>query len=153
MGIFSRKTKETAPAAPAAAEKAVKKAPMEKAVKAPKTPKVAKTPKAAPVAKPAGERKPTATIPSNAIIIRPRITEKATVKADAENVYVFEVAQSANKTTVSQAIASLYKVTPVRVNITRNPSKKIFYRGKSGVTGGVKKAYVFVKKGEKIELV
>lgn len=87
------------------------------------------------------------------VILAPRITEKATVKADAENVYVFEIAQTANKTTVSQAIKTMYNVVPVKVSIARTPGKKHMKRGKMGFTSGVKKAYVYVKKGEKIEIV
>lgn len=89
----------------------------------------------------------------HSVILRPRITEKATLKADAENVFVFEIAQGANKNTVRKAIAALYNVTPVKVSIARNPSKEVFYRGKMGTTTGVKKAYVYLKKGDKIEIV
>ena len=66
---------------------------------------------------------------------------------------MFEIANDANKTTVSQAIKTMYNVIPVRVNITRNPGKKHMSRGKMGFTQGVKKAYVYIKKGEKIEIV
>ena len=78
-----------------------------------------------------------------------RITEKATVKADAGKCVCFEIANDANKTTVSQAIKTMYNVIPVRVNITpRNPGKKHMSRGKMGFTQGVK-AYVYIKKGRK----
>lgn len=87
------------------------------------------------------------------VILRPRITEKATHMADTANVYVFEIAQNANKTTVSQAVNALYKVIPVKVSIARNPSKTIFRRGRAGVVSGVKKAYVYLKKNDKIEIV
>lgn len=87
------------------------------------------------------------------VIIRPRITEKATLKAESENVYVFEIAQDANKANVKKAVKALYKVNPRKVSITRNPSKKVFVRGKRGVVSGVKKAYVYLKSGDKIEIV
>ncbi|HLP43942.1 MAG TPA: 50S ribosomal protein L23 [Candidatus Nanoarchaeia archaeon] len=119
----------------------------EKAVKAPK----AKAVSAVPANKSTGKA-PAMPHPTHVILV-PRITEKATVKADAENVYVFEIAHDANKTTVSQAIKAMYNVVPVRVNIARNPGKTLFRRGKTGFTSGVKKAYVYVKKGEKIEIV
>ena len=119
----------------------------EKAVKEPK----AKAVSAAPAKKSNGQA-PAMPHPTHVILV-PRITEKATVKADAENVYVFEIAGDANKTTVSQAIKSMYNVVPVRVNIARTPGKKLFRRGKLGFKSGVKKAYVYVKKGEKIEIV
>ncbi len=124
-----------------------------KAVKAPakrtkKTAEVAAVPAVASTA----PRVSTA-LDVNQVIVGPRITEKATMQVEANNVYVFEITEKANKISVRQAVAALYNVTPIRVAITRNPSKKVNYRGRSGVTAGVKKAYVYLKKGDKIELV
>lgn len=87
------------------------------------------------------------------VIIQPRITEKATLKADSENVYVFEVSKNATKDHVRKAVKDIYNVIPQRVAIVRNPRTKIFSRGKTGYTPGVKKAYVYLKKGEKIEVI
>jgi large subunit ribosomal protein L23 len=86
------------------------------------------------------------------VLIKPRITEKASFKAEMDNVFVFEVTKDSNKKSISKAVSELYKVNPVRVNITTNPSKNVFVRGKKGVKSGVKKAYVYLKKGDKIEL-
>ncbi len=85
------------------------------------------------------------------IIKRPRVTEKATIATD-KNQYVFEVSGRASKISVAKAIKDIYGVTPIRVNITRNPGKTKFVRGKVGHTSGVKKAVVFLKKGDKIEI-
>lgn len=90
---------------------------------------------------------------NNRMILRPRITEKATLKADTENVFVFEIAQNATKLNVRKAITSIYNVIPTKISIARNPSKKVFSRGKRGVVSGVKKAYVYLKEGDKIEIV
>lgn len=84
------------------------------------------------------------------IIKNPRITEKATGMGGG-NAYVFDVAKSANKTEVKKAIALIYKVTPLRVNILSIPTKKTFVRGKAGTRGGGKKAVVYLKAGDKIE--
>ncbi|MBI5139108.1 50S ribosomal protein L23 [Candidatus Nomurabacteria bacterium] len=86
------------------------------------------------------------------IITNPRITEKATSGID-QNIYTFNVAQSANKTEVKKAIFSLYKVSPVRVNILSVPRKKTSLRGKEGSKGGGKKAVVYLKKGDKIDFI
>jgi len=86
-------------------------------------------------------------------IIRPRVTEKATMLSEGgRTVAVFEVAKGANKRSVSVAIQTLYKVTPVKVAVLRVPPKKSFVRGH--VTHGVTayKAYVYLRPGEKIEL-
>ncbi len=87
------------------------------------------------------------------IIKKPRITEKSGLKAEQESVYTFEVTTKANKKNVAKAVKELYKVTPVKVNITNLPAKKIFSRGKFGRKTGVKKAVVYLKKGDKIEFV
>jgi large subunit ribosomal protein L23 len=86
------------------------------------------------------------------VISRPRITEKASVKTDA-HVYTFNVASGANKISVAKAIKELYNVTPIRVNILPIPRKSTFIRGKKGMKGGGRKAYVYLKKGDVIEFV
>ena len=86
-----------------------------------------------------------------AVLVRPRITEKASFKAE-ENVYTFEVSVKATKTEVIKAIKALYNVDPIKVNMVKIPSKRTFSRGKWGVKSGGKKAYVYLKKGDTIEL-
>jgi large subunit ribosomal protein L23 len=68
-------------------------------------------------------------------------------------VYVFEVAGSANKNQVALAVKEAYKVTPVQVNMINLKPKTVFSRGKYGKRSGIKKAVVFLKKGDKIEFV
>lgn len=84
------------------------------------------------------------------VLLRPRITEKAN-KSALLNVHTFEVAKDATKAQVAEAVRAFYKVTPVKVNIVKNPKKQILVRGKKGVKSGVKKAYVYLKEGDKIE--
>ncbi len=85
-------------------------------------------------------------------IKNPRVTEKAT-DATAQNVYVFNVAPSANKKEIEKAIFALYKVKPVRINVLSVPHKNIMSKGKKGVRGGGKKAIVYLKKEDKIEFI
>jgi large subunit ribosomal protein L23 len=87
------------------------------------------------------------------IIKKPRITEKSGIQAEALGVYTFEVTDNANKKNIAKAVKELYKVTPVKINITNLPAKKVFSRGKVGRKSGVKKAIVYLKKGDKIEFV
>ncbi len=86
------------------------------------------------------------------LIKKPRVTEKASL-AFEQNVYTFDVTASANKTEIKKAIFSLYKVKPVKVNIVNIPAKQIMSKGKAGVKQGGKKAIVYLKKGDKIELI
>ena len=84
------------------------------------------------------------------IIKSPRITEKASMKAES-NVYTFEVAQTATKSTIMAAVRELYNVNPLKVAVVPIPKKEVFVRGRVGTKGGGKKAYVYLKKGETIE--
>ncbi len=87
----------------------------------------------------------------SSVLIRPHVTEKATV-ASEHSVYVFVVDPRATKTEVSKAIKELYKVTPTKVTTVTIPAKNVIVRGKRGLQSGYKKAYVFVKKGDKIDI-
>lgn len=84
------------------------------------------------------------------VLRKPRITEKANKMAES-NVHAFEIAKSAGKMQVAGAIKAYYNVIPIKVRIATNPSKKIFVRGKKGTKSGIKKAYVYLKKGDKLE--
>ncbi|MEK7477774.1 MAG: 50S ribosomal protein L23 [Patescibacteria group bacterium] len=87
-------------------------------------------------------------------IKRPYITEKATfLVGNKYPIYTFEVVPEANKAEVAKAIKLKYNVTPVKVNIVSLPTKKVIVRGKKGTKSAVKKAYVFLKPGDKIDLI
>jgi large subunit ribosomal protein L23 len=87
------------------------------------------------------------------VLRQPRITEKATA-ISAFNVYTFDVATSANKKLIVSAVKDVYNVTPVKVRIVAIPSKHVMSRrGTHGRTARGKKAYVYLKKGDTIELV
>jgi len=86
------------------------------------------------------------------IIVRPRVTEKTATLSD-DGVYTFQVADDANKNEIKKAIQKIYKVTPVKVNIAKTADKKVFVRGRFGKKKGVKKAYVYLKKGDKINFI
>ncbi|MDP2641698.1 MAG: 50S ribosomal protein L23 [bacterium] len=90
--------------------------------------------------------------PSN-VLLRPRITEKAALGADKSNVYVFEVTKDSTKKSISASVRDAYGVTPEKVRVAKIPAKAVFVRGKRGVKSGGKKAYVYLKKGDKIELI
>lgn len=129
MALFSRKKQTTDAATPAAAE-------------------------AARAATPAA----TTSLPTDgdlsAVIIRPRITEKA-VSQSERNVYTFVVRRDATKPQVQAAIKALYNVTPVRVNIVnKRPRTAVSrLRGTKRHVPGQKKAYVYLKEGDTINLV
>lgn len=88
------------------------------------------------------------------VLKNPRITEKATDVA-GRSVYVFDIAVDANKTQVGQAVAQIYKVTPIRINVVPVRAKTVrnAKTGMRGKTAAGKKAYVFLKKGDTISLI
>ncbi len=88
------------------------------------------------------------------VLVQPRITEKATMMAEG-GVYVFEVNPNATKKEIGNAVKKYYNITPVKVNTAVIPSKKVSsrLRGHYGIKKGGKKAYIHLKKGDKIEIV
>lgn len=87
-------------------------------------------------------------------ILKPRITEKAALLID-QNVYTFEVRMDANKYEVRDAIKALYNVTPTRVHLVKKTPRHFMsrMRGRDTMEHGSKKAYVYLKKGDRIDLV
>lgn len=88
------------------------------------------------------------------VLVGPRITEK-TVKQGDRNVFTFTVARSATKFQVRDAIKALYSVTPVKVNIVNKAPASRLSGSKNRMVKvpGYKKAYVYLKKGDTINLV
>lgn len=85
-----------------------------------------------------------------AVLLRPRVTEKATALSE-RGVYAFEVTNEATKRSAADAVRALYKKEPVKVAFVPLPRKTIIVKGKKGRTKGGKKAYVYLKPGEKID--
>ncbi len=89
-----------------------------------------------------------------AVIKGPRITEKSVAQGD-KNVYTFTIDRSATKFLVRDAIKALYGVTPVKVNIVNKAPALRLSGSKNRMVkeSGMKKAYVYLKKGDTINLV
>ena len=89
-----------------------------------------------------------------AVIVQPRITDEAALHTD-KNVYTFEIKKGASKYDVRDAIKALYKVTPVKVHIVNKQPRHSMsrMRGRDMMENGLRKAYVYLKKGDRIELV
>jgi len=85
------------------------------------------------------------------VIRKPIITEKATM-ASEHGAVVFEVAISANKPQIKQAVEELFgvKVKAVNTMITKGKVKK--FRGQPGRRKDVKKAYVTLEEGNTIDV-
>ena len=79
------------------------------------------------------------------------VTEKSSTLS-GESTYSFVVAKDATKNQIAKEVSRLYKVTPIKVNIVNSKPKRVATRGKVGKTNGSKKAYVFLKKGDTIDI-
>ena len=90
------------------------------------------------------------------VLEKPVVTEKSATLSES-NVYTFFVRKNATKHTISDAIEALYNVKPAKVRISKTPSKKKRLRtpgrqNEFGSTKQKKKAYVFLRKGDTINL-
>jgi len=94
---------------------------------------------------------PSPSVSLSGLVRRPRITEKASMLAES-NAYAFEVSADATKATVATAIRELYNVEPIKVAILKIPTKQVIVQNKKGQKRGGKKAYVYLQKGQTIEL-
>lgn len=86
----------------------------------------------------------------NSLLIKPIITEKSMNQA-SNGTYMFEVPKSANKITIKSAVNKQFKVEviDVRISVLKGKIKK--FRGHTGKRIDKKRAYVTIKKGQKID--
>ena len=86
------------------------------------------------------------------VIVKPIITEKATMAGELANAVTFEVAMSATKPEIRTAVEALFgvKVKAVNTVVTKGKVKK--FRGRPGVRNDVKKAYVMLEAGNSIDV-
>lgn len=90
----------------------------------------------------------------SSVIVKPRITEKA-VGMGEKNVYTFIVRKDATKVDVRDAVKEFFGVTPIKVNIVNKSPRQYQSRIKNRTVTekGMKKAYVYLKEGDSIDLV
>ena len=87
------------------------------------------------------------------IIVRPIVSEKSYNLLEA-NVYTFEVAKSASKPEIRDAVEAIFDVNVLQVN-TLNRNGKRSRNRRTGVWGkrpDVKRAYITLAEGDSIEL-
>jgi large subunit ribosomal protein L23 len=132
-----------------------------KAVKVSKAPKAKKMETKAPVVAKETRKEVAVAIPAvtsstpvaaGSVIIGAHITEKANMQNEKNNVYTFKVLDTATKHSVAHAIKRDHKVTPTDIRFVTLPGKTIVYRGRYAFKAGFKKAYVSLKKGDKIDI-
>lgn len=85
------------------------------------------------------------------VIRSPVITEKSTLASDANQV-IFNVARTATKTEIKAAVEQLFGVKVKAVNTLVRKGKKKAFRGIVSLQSDVKKAYVTLEDGHKIDV-
>lgn len=85
-------------------------------------------------------------------IVRPLVTEKTSAAYQARGEYTFEVAPTANKTAIKQAIEALFGVTVTGVWTSQQRGKPRRVGTSAGLRPRWKKAIVTLKAGDTIEI-
>lgn len=86
------------------------------------------------------------------ILLKPIISEKATMIKEAAQQVSFYVHPDANKIEIKRAVEEAFKVKVDNVNvIVKSPSDRVRQGRVVGRVSGSKKAYVTLSHGEKIE--
>lgn len=93
---------------------------------------------------------------SKSMVLKPRVSEKAYAQSQ-NNVYVFKVDTSADKTSIARAVEAQFEVsvTDVKTAVQKGKAKRTVRKGGRPVAGrqsDFKKAYVTVKEGDSIPL-
>jgi large subunit ribosomal protein L23 len=86
------------------------------------------------------------------VLLKPTITEKSTLLQESGK-YTFEIAPTANKVQVKEAVEKNFNVTVLDVNITKLRGKQKRYGPRVKKMPDTKKAVVTLKQGDRIQLV
>ncbi|MCD6404499.1 MAG: 50S ribosomal protein L23 [Planctomycetes bacterium] len=86
------------------------------------------------------------------ILLRPILTEKVVTAGQESNAYAFEVAGAANKIEIRKAVEQAFKVKVLKVRTARarGGTRRFGYR--SVKRPAVKRAYVTLAEGDRIDL-
>jgi len=94
---------------------------------------------------------PVSGMPKTFVILRPLVTEKASVMG-GEGKYAFEIHPSAGRVEVKQEIHARYGIIPTKVNIQRSSGKRVRFGRFHGRRKQMKKAIVTLPKGKTIDV-
>lgn len=85
------------------------------------------------------------------VLVKPLITEKSAI-AESKGKYSFIVSRTANKEQVKSAVAEIYGVKPVGVNIANVEGRAVRFGRSLGRRGDYKKAIVTLPAGKTIDI-
>lgn len=85
------------------------------------------------------------------VIVGPVITEKSTI-ASENNQVMFQVARTASKVQIKEAVERLFEVKVKAVNTMVRKGKRKVFRGRTGRLSDVKRAVVTLQEGHSIDV-
>ncbi|MBI4086913.1 50S ribosomal protein L23 [Candidatus Kaiserbacteria bacterium] len=87
------------------------------------------------------------------VLLRPRVTEKS-ARLNEQNAYTFLVRKGATKYDVRDAVRQIFNVTPRKITIVNRTPRTTHLRSRSRTVTepGMRKAHIFLKKGDRIDL-
>lgn len=86
------------------------------------------------------------------VLIRPVITEKATLMREKSQQVAFVVHAQANKIEIQKAVEAAFHVTVLDVNVVNKKPASRMHNRRVRHVNGVRKAYVTLAEGDKIDL-
>jgi large subunit ribosomal protein L23 len=86
------------------------------------------------------------------VLIKPLLTEKSSMETEKNNRYVFQVQLKANKNQIKNAVEKFFDVKVLNVKTSVQPGKTRRFGKFSKKTSSLKKAYIQVQEGQKLEL-
>ncbi len=85
-------------------------------------------------------------------VLRAPLVSEKTSRVQEHNQYVFEVDADANKADVKAAVEQLFNVKVESVQVVNVKGKQKTFKGRTGLRGGFRKAYVRVQAGQTIDV-
>lgn len=85
------------------------------------------------------------------VLVKPLVTEKSAI-AESKNKYSFVVSRNANKNQVREAVAEIYGVKAVKVNIVNTDGRPMRFGRSMGRRSDYKKAIVTLPAGSTIDI-
>ena len=86
------------------------------------------------------------------VVLRPVISEKATMVADKTNAVTFKVLQDASKPEIKAAVELMFKVEVKGVSVVNIKGKSKRFGKSFGRRDNIRKAYVVLKPGQELNL-
>ena len=86
------------------------------------------------------------------VLVKPVITEKATMMRESQRQVAFIVHPKANKIEIKQAVEAAFDVKVLDVNVVNKKPEKRMRNRRLSHFAGYRKAYVTLAEGQKIDL-